>query len=375
MKFQALLVLNNDGAAEVLAHVLSDFGFDSESCTDSGTAARQFDEKRFDAVIVDFDDTAAAAQVLQSLRQSSASKNAVTIGLLSNPAHVRSAFGMGANFVLYRPISSEHAHATLRAASALLKRERRRKFRVPVQLPVSLSWEDAPDVEGIMLDLSEDGMDVLSAQPLQTRQVVDIQFSLSDSTLITVQARVAWANSNGQAGMQFVAFPDHQHGVLCDWLSTNAPEPPPEEPEPLSQCKLSDLSLGGCYVETESPFPRQTKINLCLHAGDLEVNVEGVVRAMHPGHGMGVEFSSHTAGERQQVERFIDFLTSQAEILPRLLIAPKSIDFEPASPSMEETDPDDSLLQLLRREQELTQDEFLAELRRQRRSQSAATTA
>jgi DNA-binding response OmpR family regulator len=375
MKFQALLVLNNDVAAEVLTHVLSDFGFESESCSDRGAAARQFDEKRFDAVIVDFDDPAAAAQVLQRLRQSSSSKNAVTVGLLSNPSNVRSAFGMGANFVLYRPISSEQAHATLRAAQALLKRERRRKFRVPVQLPVTLSWEDVPEVEGIMLDLSEDGMDVLSAQPLQAGQVIDIQFSLSDSTLIAVQGRVAWANTNGQAGVQFTRFPENQHGTLCTWLRTNAPEPPPEEPEPLSQCKLSDLSLGGCYVETESPFPRLTRINLCLRAGTLEVNVEGLVRVMHPGHGMGIEFSSRTSSEREQVERFIDFLTSQSDVLPRLLVAPKSLDFEDRNSPMEEADPEDSLLQLLRREQEMSQDEFLTELRRQRRSESAATTA
>ena len=375
MKFQALLVLNNDGAAEVLTRVLSDYGVDSEACSDLEAAAHQFDEQRFDAVIVDFDDAGSAGRVLQSLRQSSSSKNAVTIGLLSNPSNVRSAFGTGANFVLYRPISGESARASLRAAIALLKRERRRKFRVPVQLPVTLSWEEVPEVEGIMLDLSEDGMDVLSAQPLQNGQIVEIQFSLSDSTLVAVQGRIAWANTNGQAGVQFTRFPEEQRGTMSAWLATNAPEPPPEEPEPLSQCKLSDLSLGGCYVETESPFPRQTKINLCLRAGDLEVNVEGVVRVMHPGHGMGIEFSSRTSEERQQVEQFIDFLVSQTEVQPRLLVAPKSIDLNGSNSPATDVDTDDSLLQLLRREHEMSQDEFLAELRRQRRSESQATTA
>jgi len=45
-------------------------------------------------------------------------------------------FGAGANFVLYKPISVSQAQASLRAATALLKRERRRAFRVPVQVPV-----------------------------------------------------------------------------------------------------------------------------------------------------------------------------------------------------------------------------------------------
>src|SRR5438309_1044734 len=131
-----------------------------------GDAAPLLEEKCFDIILADFDDSHAAAQVIENVRHS-ASKNAIAVGLLSDPSQVRSAFGQGANFVLYKPVKNEQALASLRAAIALLKSERRRKFRVPVQLSVTLSWQDAPEVEGIMLDVSEDGMDVLSAQPLQ----------------------------------------------------------------------------------------------------------------------------------------------------------------------------------------------------------------
>ena len=61
--------------------------------------------------------------------------------------------------------------------------------------------------------------------------------------------------------------------------------------------------------------------------------------------------------------------------MPQLSVAPKSIDFSPQdghSPSYQDALKDD-LLQLLRQEQNMTQEEFLTELRSQRRSQAQAT--
>lgn len=378
MKFEALLIVNDDAAAQVLSHVLAHFEVQSERCGNADEALQRLEEKRFDALVVDFDESATAGRILRGVRHSGASKNAVSISLLGDRGNVRSAFGSGANFVLYKPLSNDAAHASLRAAIALLRRERRRTFRVPVQLPVTLRWADSPEVEGIMLDLSEDGMDVLSAQPLQGSQSLEIHFSLPDLTQVALQGQVAWANTNGQAGIRFIDVADEQRNIVCSWLAANAPEAPPENPAPLTQCKLSDLSLGGCYVETESPFPLQTRIDLCLRAAELEMHVGGVVRVMHPGHGMGVEFVPRTHTGHAPVEDFIHFLTSHSEVMPQLLVAPKSIDFDPQShaaiaSSADETE--DLLLQLLRSEGSMSQDEFLAELRRQRHSQTETNLA
>jgi DNA-binding response OmpR family regulator len=375
MKFQALLLIDDDAAVEVLSQALAEFQIEAESPTNFEAIARLLDEKHFDQVVVDFDERETASRILQAVRHSSSSKNAVAVGLLSGQANVGAAFGTGANFVLYKPVSAAQANATFRAATALLRRERRRTFRVPVQLPVTLSWEDVPQAEGIVLDLSEDGMDVLSAQALQELQTVDFCFTLPDSTEIEARGQVAWANPNGQSGVRFTKISEEKCDLLCAWLNANAPEAPPDD-EPLSQCRLSDLSLGGCYVETESPFPARTKIDLCLRASNLEVHAEGVVRVMHPGFGMGVEFASRTEAQRGQVEQFIDFLTSQPGVLPDLLVSPKSINISgDQAVATEGEDLDDPLLHLLRTENSLGQDEFLAELRRQRRSEAESSMA
>jgi len=373
MIFHALLVLTDDSTAERLRQILAEFQVESEYCSESHVATQKLAERRYDAVIVDLEDQSAAESILEQVRQSQISKNAVTISLLDDKSLVRRAFGMGANFILYKPVAEEPTRASLRAAIALLKRERRRSFRVPVQLPVTLSWHGAPEVEGIMLDLSENGMDVLSAQPLQQSQALHVHFSLPDLSQIGATGQVAWANSNGQAGVEFVDFPDGQKQIVQDWLSANAPEGPPPEPEPIANCKLSDLSLGGCYVESESPFPVNTEVELSLRASNTEIKITALIRVMHPGYGMGLEFVSNEGEHRQLVDQFISVLSSHPGSIPLLSISPKSIHFhEVASSASQPEGNADSLVELLRSDLPRSQDEFLAELRRQRNSAAEA---
>jgi c-di-GMP-binding flagellar brake protein YcgR len=259
-----------------------------------------------------------------------------------------------------------------------MKRERRRSFRVPVQIPLQLQVENGSEMEGILLDLSEDGLDLLAAMPLCPGAIIGAHFCLPDSdNEIRVRGEVAWANPNGESGVRFVDLAEHLRDALKSWVLKNAPELPPEESEPVSECKLTDLSLGGCYVETESPFPERSGIVLCLQAEDMQVQAEGLVRVMHPGRGMGIEFASRTAEQREQVGKFLEFLSSRPGTLPRLLITPRALaaadEYDDPSPSGTE-EPDDPLLELLRSHESMGQEEFLQALREQRNSEEVASS-
>jgi len=372
MTFQALLVSKDEEAAGVLTPVLSRCGV-SVSCCGYPEALCRLTEEKFDSVIVDFDDPHSASLVLQNASDTSSGIKAVTVALLSDKTKVRNVFGAGANFILYKPISTEQAEASLRAATALIKRERRRSFRVPLQIPIQLQVQNGPLLEGILLDLSEDGMDVLAAQPLCPAAAISARFTLPDSNSeIQASGEIAWASPNGQAGVRLVDVPENTRTTLKAWVAANAPEIPPPDPEPVSQCTLTDLSLGGCYVETESPFPERSGITLALNAEDMEVQAEGMVRVMHPGFGMGIEFASRTTDERAQVARFIGFLTSRPGTIPALSITPRVLaagdSYNPAAPQHKE-ELEDPLLELLRSHESLGQDEFLQKLRQQRGSE------
>jgi CheY-like chemotaxis protein len=376
MTFQSLLVCKDEQATDVLTSVLAGFGLGVQCCGYPDALCR-LTEQKFDAVIVDYDDPHSAALVLQNAFQVSAGNNTVTVALLDDRTKVRHVFGAGANFVLYKPVSQQQAEASLRAAIALIKRERRTSFRVPVQLPVKLRVENGSEMEGILLDLSEDGLDVLASQPLCPAAKVNARFILPDQEAeIDVRGEVAWANPNGESGVRYTDIPENLRRSLREWVISNAAEVP-EDPEPVSVCRLSDLSLGGCYVETESPFPERSGIVLCLKAAGLEVQAEGRVRVMHPEFGMGIEFASGTAEQRDQVGTFIGFLTSRPGTVPQLLITPKTMAAVSANDypkSKGSAEPEDLLLDLLNRAASLNQEDFLKELRQQRNSEEVASS-
>src|SRR5580704_1534879 len=376
MILQALLVSKDDPTAETLIQVLAQFGVAVERSNLAEVAVARLFEERFDQVIVDFDSNfegpQAASSVLEACRNLSAPDRhpPVTVALLHDASQIRSILGAGAHFILTKPITAEQAHNTLRAATALLKRERRQSMRVAVQAAVSIKLDDGTAVEGIMLDLSTGGMEVLAAKSLPSATMVRVSFELPDSGIgIEGDAEVAWSTSNGQTGLRFLDIDPKMREEMGEWLVARSHDALPEETDAVSQCKLTDLSLGGCYVQTESPFPESSAVDLCLRASGLEIHAEGLVRIMHPGHGMGIEFPARTEEQRKSVGEFIEFLTGQPGATPQLETSPRSlvantVDLNPTARAA--TDAEDPLLELLRSGNGLEEEAFLAELHRQR---------
>jgi len=99
------------------------------------------------------------------------------------------------------------------------------------------------------------------------------------------------------------------------WLESHAAEF--EQDDPPAPCKLTDLSLGGCYLETGSPFPLRTRIILSMQVAGQPLRAEAVVLVMHPDLGMGVEFTQATDQQRDHVEKFIHALTNRQRCPPR----------------------------------------------------------
>jgi hypothetical protein len=105
-----------------------------------------------------------------------------------------------------------------------------------------------------------------------------------------------------------------------------------------------------------------------MKVGDLELQAEGLVRIMHPGEGMGVEFTQHTPAQRAKVEEFIQTLINTTGAVPDLQVKPDAIDNSAGAFTswQNPAEPNDPLLSLFHAQAEAPADEFLAELRKQR---------
>jgi len=374
MLLQSLLVSKDDQTAETLTQVLRKLGVGVVRSSAADAVGARLREERFDQVVVDFEDPETASMILESCRQLARPdwSPPVTVAVVADEGQAKAMGGGRAHFVLTKPVRPQQASDALRAATAMLKRERRQSSRVAVQAPVSLRLDSDNVIEGILLDLSMGGLDVLvlAAKPVCSSLLVHVSFHLPDSDItIEADSQVAWTAPSGQLGLHFLDMSSECRMQLDKWLKARFHEPDPAEDDGRIECKLTDLSLGGCYVETESPFPQSSVVDVCLKVSDMEVHAEGLVRVMHPGHGMGIEFPARTEEQRQRVEEFIGCLSSHPGSEPKLQVSPRSFgtganDLDPwAGMNEEEHDP---LLILIRTGSVMDQDNFLAELLRQR---------
>jgi CheY-like chemotaxis protein len=365
---KCLLLCSDDKIVRVLRRTLGDLEISVEHCTSSEVALRHLTRERFEAIIVDCAGPGAAA-VLRSARMAPCNKRAVAVAILDFGVGLRSAFELGAHFILYKPVSVERAKSSFRAARALMKKERRRNSRIPVQIPVEMwSLESGVRFKVNTTDLGEGGLALSLPRRSKPHGRWQLKFTLPGSaTALDVTAEFAWEGSGTQVGLRFQdQSPAFVH-ELREWVSRNSPEI--EKDDPPAHCQLTDLSLGGCYLDISSPFPMSTRVTLSMRAGGLELKTEGVVRVMHADQGMGVEFTQTTAEHRTKLEKFLELLSANRDLKPELLVEAEGLETESAQnagiPSVS-SEAEDPLVGLFRNQFALSADSFTAELRKQR---------
>jgi DNA-binding response OmpR family regulator len=369
---QCLLLSSDDKTVRVLRRVLSEIDVDVEHCAEADAALQKITRRRFEAVIVDCSSPQISSAVLKGARSAPANKRAVTVAVLedqsanSSQTALKHAFEMGAHFVLFKPISLERTRASFRAVRALMKRERRRHARIPINLPVEIPVEANHSGLAVhTVDLGENGM----ALKLSNRKLpgsFQWKFTLPEtSEALAGRGEIAWQGDQ-VVGVRFCDLDSEVTAQLKAWVERQLTGAGPEDVS--VSCKLTDLSLNACYLETESPFPVRTRLQLIMKVGQLALQVEGLVRVMYPGTGMGVEFTQNTAVQRAKVEEFIQALTNSSGAIPDLQVRPDAIDNSATAVSSWEVSPDeaDPLLLLFHSKAEAPAEVFYSELRKQR---------
>jgi len=364
MGLKALVLCSDEKIVRVLRRVLGDLDIEVELCANADAALRKLTRNRYEAIVADLSDDGANG-VVSSARNAPCNKQAVAVAIVEPTVGLKAAFQTGAHFVLYKPVSSERAKSSFRAARALMKSERRRNIRVAVQIPVVMrSSEAGGNMKVTTIDLSEGGMAI--ALPNRKRPVGrwQIAFTLPGTEReLEISAEFAWESAKEQGGLRFMQTSADATLQLRDWLRQNSPEV--EQDDPPIRCQLTDLSLGGCYLEISSPFPASSRVTLSMRAGGVEVRVEGIVQIMHPDKGMGVMFTQNTAEHRTALEKFLGVLTENRSLMPELLVQAEGLEREKAQRQPSVTDTEDPLLQLFYGEP-LSAEEFHEALRKQR---------
>jgi DNA-binding response OmpR family regulator len=372
MNLKTLLLSSDEKTVRILRRVLGDLEIDVQHTATADDAIRLITRQRFEGIIVDVTNMEEAGNVLRGAKAAPVNKRALAIVLVESSVGMKGGFDMGAHFVLHKPFAVERAKASFRAVRALMRRERRMQMRVPVQVPVSCFGSASYKAKTI--DICEGGMAIQFSGKVAKESPLRFSLELPGlNRVLEIYGELAWEGNGEQAGVRFKDATDDQRGLLRKWLSKQLPEP--EENDPPTNCRVTDLSVGGCYLTTNSPFPRGTRVNLSIKTAGGEARAKGFVLVAHPEFGMGVEFVQKTAEQRDQAQRLVTALRAKGDS-PELQVEPEGLEMSSPEDRLamavasktEVSGSEDALVDLFRHKFQIPVEAFMEQMRGTRQS-------
>ena len=229
MTLSSLLVCVDEAAAQILRRVLEELGIQVELCPDAVRAAVRLAQERYDLLIVDCEEKRDVVSILQECRSSRANESTLAV-VVAQQEDIREMFSLGVNFVLYKPLSYERVMSSLRAAHAVLYRDKRGKARAAVHTHATIDYAGGEQEKATLVDLSEEGMAVNFGKKLPPSSKVYFQFQLPGQTArVRLSGQVMWQDWNGRAGVQFVDVPQASRRALQEWLQRSLADAPKRE--------------------------------------------------------------------------------------------------------------------------------------------------
>jgi c-di-GMP-binding flagellar brake protein YcgR len=255
MTLTALLVCVDKAAAEVLQQVLKELRIEVEFCPEFVRAAIRLAQQRFDVLIVDGESNADVMSLLRETRLSRMNDSTLAVAVVSGQESIREMFSLGVNFVVYKPVAHDRALSSLRAARAVMRKEKRKSARATVHAQATVDYANVQQEKATLIDLAQDGMSMRFGKKLPPTSKVYFQFKLPGQTsAIRLSGQVVWQDWNGRAGVQFIDVPKASRKLLSDFLAANLPtevslegdggKERPEITMEIDESQLATVSVG-----------------------------------------------------------------------------------------------------------------------------------
>ena len=223
----ALLVSADPVTIQQFSHALQELSISPDVCREVPAAVRLLNRQKFDAVIVDLQLGEQSGRILDEVHLSPSNRTAVTFAISGSDAE-GAAFRKRSGFVFERPLSTQSIRNALKPAYGLILRERRRYFRCPISIPVTILRQSMPEVRCYSVNISEGGMAASTFVPLIAGEDVQVQFTLPGHGVpFSVESTICWWKT-GHLGVRFMSLSQEHKSELQGWLSRKLEEILPE---------------------------------------------------------------------------------------------------------------------------------------------------
>ncbi len=119
----ALLLSPDDQAVSAITGVLEEMSVICERPLDGPSAAKKLNSQSYDLVLVDCENLPAAKLIFDVCRRSQTGTNPVPIAIVDGRAGLPTAFRLGAELILTKPVAKDQARTTIRTAVSRVRKD------------------------------------------------------------------------------------------------------------------------------------------------------------------------------------------------------------------------------------------------------------
>jgi TonB family protein len=250
---RALLLSPDDQAVSAITGVLQEMSVTCERPLDAVSAAQKLNSHSFDLVLVDCENLPAAKLIFDVCRRGKDGDNPVPIAIVDGRAGLPTAFRLGAELILTKPVAKDQARSTIRTAVSRVRREAAANENVPRQ-PANMTLASAG-----MATL------VMAGEPARTAADSPQLTSFAEPapafvpTAIPVFVPTATPEPASGATLSAPSLAPQAHSAWAE-LDATAPAPelnlgPAPSPSPSSASPLSETPSD----RTASPSPKPAR--------------------------------------------------------------------------------------------------------------------
>src|ERR1700685_4139197 len=119
----ALLLSPDDQAVSAITGVLEEMSVTCERPLDGVSAAQKLNSQSFDLVLVDCENLPAAKLIFDVCRRGKNGHNPIPIAIVDGRAGLPTAFRLGAELILTKPVAKDQARSTIRTAVGRVRKD------------------------------------------------------------------------------------------------------------------------------------------------------------------------------------------------------------------------------------------------------------
>src|ERR1700730_6786996 len=146
----ALLLSPDDQAVSAITGVLEEMSVTCERPLDGVSAAQKLNSQTFDLVLVDCENLPAAKLIFDVCRRGKNGNNPVPIAFVDGRAGLPTAFRLGAELILTKPVAKDQARTTIRTAVSRVRKDESTRTIHPFEdAPAAIAQPAIPETQAL----------------------------------------------------------------------------------------------------------------------------------------------------------------------------------------------------------------------------------